>query len=558
MNRQNFEAVIIGSGAGGGSCAWALSKHGIRVLLLEAGQAYDPARDYLLYKPQWEQTGFPYKASGEVRNTFGPMQKLEQRWRGLRSWNHITGLMNSSEYRKPWKYHHVQGLGGSTLHFSGEAHRIHPESLKMKSRFGVAADWPIDYAELEPYYNNAEKLIGVAGPKGDSIRIRSQPYPLDPHCLSYASKKIREGCRKLGLSWVANPVAILSKPYDKRLFCNYCANCNRGCPRSDKGSVDVTFIKKAAASGNCTIKTGCRVTRINAGNNDKIKDIHFIDEYGNDSVVNCRVVIVACGAIETPRLLLLSKNKYAPEGLANESGHVGRNFMETLFWTSSGIFPESLNSYRGIPSDSICWDFNAPDSIPGIIGGCRFSPTTAEADLIGPINYARRVVGGWGHNHKTAMRKVFGRVLSVGAIGESLPNPDSYVDLDPEMMDSSGNPVSRIHSLVKDGELKRLEFMSKKTREILYASGVEKIFEEYGSYDIFSSTHVFGTCRMGSSPEESVVDKYCRSHRWRNMFIVDASVFPSSGGGESPSLTIEALAIRTAEHISYLSSRQEI
>lgn len=558
MKRQNFEVVIIGSGAGGGASAWALSKHGMRVLLLEAGPAYDPARDYVLDKPQWEQNGFQHKAPGEVRYTFGPMQKLEKQWQRLRSWNHITGLMNPSGQRRAWKYHHVQGLGGSTLHFSAEAHRIHPGAMKMKSRFGVAADWPVDYEELEPYYNRAEGLIGVAGPGGDSIRTRNQPHPLSPHRLSYASTKIREGCRKLGLNWVPNPVAILSRPYDGRPYCNYCNNCNRGCPRADKGSVDVTFIRKAAASGNCTIKTGCRVTRINAGNDDKVKDIHFIDESGSESVISCRVVIVACGAVETPRLLLLSKNKNAPDGLANESGQVGRNFMETLFWNSSGIFPELIDSYRGIPSDSICWDFNAPDSIPGVIGGCRFSPATAEADLIGPINYARRVVDGWGKNHKDEMRKVFGRVLSVGAIGESLPNHDSYVDLDPEKMDDSGNPVSRIHSSVKDGEIQRLDFMMQKTREILYASGVEKIFEEHGSYDVFSATHVFGTCRMGFDPEESVVDKYCRSHRWRNLFIVDASVFPSSGGGESPSLTIEALAIRTADHIRYLTNRQEI
>ncbi len=558
MNSQDYEAVIIGSGAGGGACAWALSKHGIRVLLLEAGHAYDPAKDYFLNKPHWEQTGFPYKDSGQVLNTFGQTQKLEQRWRKLRSWNHISGLMNPSEYRYPWKYHHVQGLGGSTLHFSAEAHRIHPDAMKMKSRFGVAADWPIDYAELEPYYNEAEKIIGVAGPVENSVRTRSQPYPMPPHRLSYASKKIREGCRKLGLSWVANSVAILSKPYDKRPSCNYCANCNRGCPRTDKGSVDVTFIQKATASGNCTIKTGCRVTRISASSANKVKDIHFIDERGKKCVIKCRFVIVACGAVETPRLLLLSNNKYAPNGLANESGQVGRNFMETLFWVSSGIFPEPINSYRGIPSDSICWDFNEPDSITGVIGGCRFSPTTAEADLIGPVNYANRVVDGWGHSHKKAMKKVFGQVLSVGSVGEFLPNPDSYVDLDPEKMDEHGNPVSRIHSSLKVGEIQRLDFMAKKTREILYASGVEKIFEEYGSYDVFSATHVFGTCRMGSNPEESVVDRYCRSHRWKNLFIVDASVFPSSGGGESPSLTIEALAIRAAEHIRYLLNGKEI
>jgi len=269
-------------------------------------------------------------------------------------------------------------------------------------------------------------------------------------------------------------------------------------------------------------------------------------------------VIVACGAVETPRLLLASNGKYAPDGLANESGQVGRNFMETLSWTCSGLHPEPLASYRGVPSDSICWDYNAPDAIPGVIGGCRFSTSVAEADLLGPINYAKRVVGGWGRKHKAAMREQFGHALTVGAIGESLPNAQSFIDLDPDEADDTGKPLARIHSHLDDRELKRLDFMARTAREILEASGVKERVEEYGTYDYFSSTHVFGTCRMGRDSKESVVDPFCRSHRWRNLFIADASVFPSSGGGESPSLTIEALALRTAGQIAGLAERRDL
>lgn len=232
--------------------------------------------------------------------------------------------------------------------------------------------------------------------------------------------------------------------------------------------------------------------------------------------------------------------------------------METLFWSSSGLHPGPLGSHRGLPSDGICWDFNAPDAIPGVTGGCRFYSNVAEADLIGPINYAVRVVPGWGRSHKKAVRETFGNVLSVGAIGESLPNPGSYVDLDPLQRDSNGLPLARIHSFLPDMELRRLEFMAGKAREILKASRAEPIFEEYGTYDLFSATHVFGTCRMGLDSRASVVDPHGRSHRWRNLFVADASVFPSSGGGESPSLTIEALAIRSAEHLVRLMKHREL
>jgi choline dehydrogenase-like flavoprotein len=466
--------------------------------------------------------------------------------------------MVSGERRQLHGYLHVRGVGGTTLHFTGEAHRLHPQAMKMHSDFGVAADWPLDYAELEPYYALAEKIIGVAGPAEDKWRPRSSPYPLPAHRLSYASQQLLAGCRELGLNWVPNSMAALSKPYNGRPGCNYCGNCNRGCPRTDKGSVDVTFLRQARATGNCIIKALCQVTSIETGNDDRVAAVIYRDAMGNTRRVAATAVVVAAGAVETARLLLLSKARNAPNGLANESGLVGKNFMETLAWTSSGLHAGPLGSHRGLPSDGICWDYNTPDAIPGVTGGCRFYSKVAEADLIGPISYATRVVSGWGKSHKQAMRKVFGNVLSVGAIGENLPNPGSYVDLDPEQRDENGNPLARIHSFLPDLELRRLDFMAKKAREILRASHAKEIFEEYGTYDTFSATHVFGTCRMGRDPRVSVVDPHCRSHRWRNLFITDASVFPSSGGGESPSLTIEALAMRSADHLAGLMKRREL
>ena len=552
------DVVIVGSGAGGGAAAWALSRHGARVLVLEAGPAFDPFKDYRLSSNDWEQHGFPEKPGSQGRHTFAPLQALGARWQSLRSWNRQSGPLIMGGQRRVHAYHHVRGVGGTTLHFTGEAHRLHPKAMKMKSQFGVAADWPLDYDELEPYYLLAERVVGVAGPATGQQRPRSAPYPLPAHRLSYASERLRAGAQNLGLTWVANSLAALSLPYQGRPACNYCGNCNRGCPRTDKGSVDVTFLRQALATGRCMIKPQCQVTGIEAGSRDRVDAVIYRDASGTARKVAAKAVIVACGAVETPRLLLLSKSRNAPEGLANESGLVGKNFMETVHWASSGLHPEPLGSHRGLPSDSICWDFNAPDAIPGTLGGCRLYSAVAEADLVGPINYAARAVQGWGKAHKRSLRQVFGRALSVAAIGESLPNPRSYVDLDPQARDSTGLPLARIHSFLPDHELTRLEFMARKSREILQASGVEQLFEEYGTYDRFSATHVFGTCRMGREPGASVVDRYGRCHRWRNLFIADASVFPSSGGGEAPSLTIEALAIRTSEHLIELTKRREL
>ncbi|MEJ2696807.1 MAG: GMC family oxidoreductase [Candidatus Sulfobium sp.] len=557
MAEQSFDVVIVGSGAGGGAAAWALSQQRIRVLVLEAGPRYRPS-EYPLDRHDWEQHQFPERARHKSRYTFGPMQELAAGRDDLLSWNHISGRANATGRRKVVAYHHKRGVGGSTLIFSGEAQRLHPAAMKMHSRFGAGSDWPLSYEELEPFYCLAERAAGVAGPAGDPVRFRSEPYPLPPHRLSYAGMKVRDGCRTLGLNWTENSVAILSHPFDGRPECNYCANCYRGCMRTDKGSADVTFIRKAVDSGYCEIRSDSQATRLEAGPDDRVVAVHYVDGRGGHHRLSPGTVIVACGAVETPRLLLASADRYAPDGLGNESGQVGKNFMETVAWSTSGIHPDPIGSYRGIAVGGVCWDFNAPDSVPEVVGGCRFCSGTPESELLGPISYAQRVAGGWGRKHKDEMRRVFGRALTIIAMGESLPNPGSYIDLDPYEEDQLGMPVARINTRLAGMEIKRLEFMARKSREILLASGVEKIIEEFGTYDFFASTHVFGTCRMGRDPESSVLDGYGRSHRWRNLFVADASVFPSSGGGESPSLTIEALAIRTAGRIGYLAQRGEL
>ena len=545
---DSHDVIVIGSGAGGGAAAWALTEAGAKVLLLESGPAYDPLKDYRLDTPEWELTGFPEKVPTKDRQTIGPLQSLDPARVDLGTWNKQFGRLNRTEQRNPGRYLHCVGLGGTTLRYTGEAHRLNPQSMRMQTRFGVSADWPVDYDSLVPFYQIAERMTGVSGPRQD---------PLPPHPMSYATKKLGAGCNTLGMSWSPNSVAAPSQVYDGRPNCNYCGNCTLGCSRTDKGSVDLTFIAKAKLSGNLSIETGAHVTRVEAGNNDRVSAVQYVRESAEVVRVSAPVVVVACGAVETPRLLLNSASRRAPDGLANESGLVGRNFLETLFWVSSAMHPEPLGSHRGHPSDAICWDYANPDAIEGVVGGCRFSPAVAEFGLNGPVAYATRVVDGWGKDHKSRMRESFGRVLSIGGIGESLTDTGSYIDLDPEALDEHELPKARIRSHLAPSELDRLTFMRRICRDVLEAAGAGKPFEEAGAYDAFNSTHVFGTCRMGHNPDDSVVDAYCRSYRWKNLYVLDASVFPSSGGGESPALTIEALAIRSAREIVARANRQE-
>jgi len=553
----DFDAVIVGSGPGGAAAAWALTERGARVLVLEAGPRYEPFADYRLDRPDWERTTFPAKVPTYRRQTFARLQLLDKKWDDLRSHNTHLGLLVNQKRRTSWGYHHVVGVGGSTLHFAGEAQRLHPEAMNLRTRFGVAADWPIGYDELEPYYEIAERVVGVAGP-ADDARPRRGPYPLPAHRLSYASRKIAAGFDKMGLPWQANSIAALSRDYDGRPACNYCNGCARGCPRTDKGSADVTFMAKALETGRCTLRSETRVLRLEPGLDDTVAHLLVRDRDNRIEQIQPRVVVLACGAVETPRLLLFSAGLHSPHGLANESGQVGRNFMDTLFWTSAGLHPENIGSHRGLPSNIISWHHNAPDAIPGTVGGCRLSSSTGEANMVGPVNYALRVTGGWGRAHHKRMKQTFGHALAVGSIGESLPNDGTFVDLDPKARDRFGIPKARIHARLDEIDLVRLRFMVGQVRALLAASGVDKPIEEYGAYDAFSATHVFGTCRMGTDPRDSVVDASGRSHRWRNLYVTDASVFPSTGGGESPSLTIEALAIRSGRILAERLRKGEI
>ncbi|MBI5861117.1 MAG: GMC family oxidoreductase [Rhodocyclales bacterium] len=548
---KRFDAVVVGSGAGGAAAAWRLCEKGLHVLLLEAGPRFDPTRDYTLSQPDWERHRFPEPPGSQGKISIAPLDRLDPADADLRSWNRVVGTLVREETRQAMGpgYHHVQGVGGSTLHFVGESHRMHPDAMKLRSQHGVGCDWPIDYADLEPYYALCENLVGVAGPPDQGARWRSTSFPLPAHPLSPPAQRLVAAGRPLGMHWQPNSRAALSAAYDGRPACNYCGNCNRGCPIGDKGSADVTFIRKGLGSGRLTLKPASPVVRIRATASGRIDTLDYL-EGKTIRRIETPILVLAAGAVQSPRLLLNSHGRHYRKGLANGSGQVGRNFMETLSWNSTGLVPGLAQSHVGLQSDAICWDFNAPDAIPGLIGGCRFNSSTQEIGFTGPIAYALRAISGFGKQLKDGVRASFGSALSVGAIAEFLPNEETFVELDPQKKDRLGIPLPRLHSHLSRQEIERLKFMASQSRRLLKEAGATELVEEFGAWDHFSATHVFGTCRMGNDSLASVVDPHCRSHEHSNLYITDASVFPSSGGGESPSLTIHALAVRAADAIA--------
>lgn len=537
--------IIIGSGAGGAAAAWRLTSEGIKVQILEAGPTFDPQADYNQDKSNWE-TPFPVKDGSQGKYIVAPLQPLTEETSDIRSWSLMNGKYVQGDVRTSFGYHHVRGFGGSSLHFTGEAHRLNPKSMSLQSEYGIGADWPFQYEELEPYWRIAEKISGVCGPRLEYRQPASDRTLGTPHPLSFASQMLAAGARKIGLTVIENSLAVNSRPDDDRADCNYCGGCLRGCQRGDKGSVDVTYLRRAMHTGNLTVTSGAEVLQILTNANRITGVLAAVN--GKLQKIEADLVVLSAGSVFSPQILLNSSSSYAPDGLCNESGQVGKNLMETLLTTSTALHPDKLGSHRGLPVDWISWDYNDPNSIPNVVGGCRFSPSTAESDLVGPIAYATRVVDGWGVKHKYDMKKTFGRILSIAGIGESLPNAKSFVDLAAET-NTFGLPLPRIHSYVDKMAEDRLRFMMTICRKILASSGCSSPLEEFSSIDAFSSTHIFGTCRMGNLENECVVNSHGQSFRWPNLFIADASIFPSSGGGESPGLTIQALAIRSADRI---------
>lgn len=547
------DVIIIGAGAGGLAAAWRLTSQGVRVALLEAGPRYDPVRDYPQTADDFELRPFPYDAQkdddGRPRYGFGPAQRVEPAWDGYRSHNRAQGRFAPGDARRYQTYAHVRGVGGSTLHFQGEAHRYHPDALRMHSLFGVGADWPIPYAELERYYDIVEAHIGVAAPVENPSRPRTGAPALPAHPLSYASARLVPAFAAAGLTLIPNALAILSEPYAGRPPCNYCNACTSGCPIGDKGSADVTFLPPALDSGRLEIRTDAQAIRIDLDSSGRAGAVIYRDGQGGLHRARGRFVVLAAGAVETPRLLLLSTSPSFPQGLANGSGQVGQHLTEALFWLSCGLLPEQVASYRGVPIDGTAWDLALPrQHADGYVGGFRLSTAHGAAGLRGPAAYAERLVPGFGLAHQRRVAAVFGHGVALLAMGDWLPNPDTKIDLDPALRDVAGLPVARITSWLGDNERRLLRHMADTARAVFAAAGAE-VVEESSALDLFAAAHVLGTCRMGVNPTSSVADADGFSHEVPNLAFADGSLVPSSGSGDSPMLTISALGVRTADRL---------
>lgn len=529
---ENPDVVVIGSGAGGGVIAKELGEAGLRVVVLEVGKRYRPYDDYPTHKIDFEVS---------AADAFGTDDARRDRYTTPRN--------------KPFYYGRVKGVGGSTLAYHAMNPRFHESDFRVRSEDGVADDWPLSYAELEPYYTRVDHELGVSGPDGPNANPfeppRSQPYPTPPHGFNLASRMIQHGASKLGLHLVREPLAIPTRDWNGRPACISAGTCALGCKIAAKSSIDVTYIRKAELTKNVEILTQCMAHEITIGKDGKARSVIYFDPNGKEREIAARVIVVAGNAVETTRLLLLSKSRQFPDGLANSSGLVGKRFMEHLSVFAYGVFPERVDPWRGVPTGGIIQDFYATNRKNGFARGFTIS---VENDRQWPLATANSIPG-WGLEHKARMKKTFGHRVGLASDGEQFPDERNMVGLDPALKDNYGLPVPFIRTSYFHNELAMIGMISAKLRQILEASGASEIRVE--GFTPGGSSHYLGTCKMGKNPDTSVVDPWCRSHDVPNLFIGDGSVFVT-GAGVNPALTISALATRAADGMIAAFKRGEL
>jgi choline dehydrogenase-like flavoprotein len=540
--REIYDAIVVGSGAGGGTVAYRLTKAGLRVLLLEQGPRFDPVKDYPLGRNDWER--WDQFDNWNPDSYVSSSQFLGEKARGLMS--AIGGRHFKSKPESTFKYERATGVGGSTLRYQAETHRFPEHAFSMKNIFGLSEDWPISYKDLEPYYAEAEVLLGVAGDHRNPFKAARGPFPMPAHPLGCPGQRIKKGAEKLGLSLIQNALAIPNRPYGGRPACIYCRGCGYGCVIGDKGSVDVVMVPPAEASGRLTVKTGARALHITTNAEGKAEAVVWKEKGGIEKSYG-KVVVVSCGAIETPRLLLNSKSSRFPDGLANTNGLVGTSLMTHLSVALMVYFDKPLKSYQGLPIDSRIWDFSAPERIKEQGGGFVLGVMGAPEGIVSPARFALGAPA-WGRSHKEYMKRHYGAQSAIFGVAEQHPRKENRITL-AGVKDNDGMPKANVHASLHDSDLRLLRLMMQRCGELADVSGVEKV-AIFTCLDTMGSTHVGGTARMGTSSKDSVVDSFGRSHDVKNLFIADTSVFVTQGCGDSPSLTVMSLALRTAEHIA--------
>lgn len=515
------EVLVVGAGASGAAFAWSLTEAGFNVTCLEQGDWLNPDTDYSTDKPDWEI---------HRQTDFNP----NPNFRNLKSDYPVN---DSDSPIAPLMYNAV---GGSTIHWSAHFPRMKPSDFKVRTLDDVADDWPISYKDLEPYFDLNDKMMGVAGLNGDTAYPKKSSRQTAPVPLGKPGYKIASGFNKLGWHWWPSDSAINTEPYDGRSACNNCGPCDLGCPIKAKSSTDITYWPKAVSNG-ARLITNARVREVTI-NPDGIADgVIYYDANGKVNEHKAEIIVLACNGIGTPRILLNSKSATFPDGLANNSGLVGKNLMFHPYSSARGVFDENLEGHKGpSPLNLMSSEFYETDPNRGFVRGYAYQITRSASPISAAVDIP------WGEKHHDLFARVFNKTISFAIIGEDLPELHNEVILDPELTDADGIPSPKVNYTLSENSRNLLAHGRESARQVMEAAGaidvkLNPLIEQAG-------WHLMGTARMGTNPTNSVTNKYGQTHDVRNLFIIDGSLFVTSGA-VNPTSTIQAIALYIANYV---------
>lgn len=516
------DVCIIGAGLAGGLLAWELSRRGASVAVLEAGPRFDQ-------EERWAA--------------------MDRRLRsGGRAWPVDEGrdaFTNAGPIAYPLNDFRVKGVGGTTLHWTALTHRFHESDFRLRSLHGQGVDWPMSYDELEPFYGAAEAALGVAGEADNPFASRrSAAYPLPAFPFSYGDRFFIDGCGALDIAVHHAPFARNSIPHDGRPACQAFATCasDHICPIVAQYTSEA-HIGLAEKSGRATLLSDTCVRRLEVDGAGRVRQALFTGADGSEGAQSARVFVVAAHAVESARLLLLSRSGNFPDGLANGSGAVGRYFTDHPMvyaggWLRQPAFPYRIG-FHTAETHKFC-----NDERRGERGAFRLAFPNGAGP---PPAELAAASGRWGAALAAEVRESFGRAVSVHGFLEPLLDEVNRVTLDPQRTDRFGDPVPRLDWRLGEFGARTAAAARAVMSDILAAAGAERTYASADGEALFCG-HQIGTCRAGDDAETSVVNRDLRAHAVENLYVVGSSVFPTAGP-LNPSLTIAALSLRLAQHL---------
>jgi len=551
MQRTVYDVCIVGSGAGGGMAAYALTQAGANVVMLEAGGMWDNTRDSPMMRPNYMS---PRRGGATRDRPFGEFDACIGGWE-------IDGEPYTRADGARFDWWRARMLGGRTNHWGRISLRFGPDDFRRKTLDGLGDDWPITYDDIAPYYDRLDRLIGLFGSNeglpNDPDGI-FQPAP-KPRCYELLIKK---AANELDITCIPSRLSILTQPLNGRPACHYCRDCYRGCRSNSNFSSTNVLIMPALRTGRLTLITDAMAREVTLDGSGRANGVVYINKAtGVDERVDARVVILAASALESTRILMNSKSSLFPQGLANGSGVLGKYLTDTTGSDVAGYIPALENhvvhNEDGVGGGHVYmpwWLDNRKLDFPRgyhiEVWGGRGQP---GAGFMGGIHRYPEF-GGYGRDLKQSYRRLYGTTIGFSGRGEMIPNEHSYAELDPEVKDQFGIPVLRFHWQWSDYEYLQVKHMQETFRMLIEQMGGQVFSpmptkeQGYGIATGGRIIHELGGARMGNDASKSVLNKWTQAHEVKNLFAVDGASFVSQAD-KNPTWTIMALAWRASDYI---------